>query len=181
MMLIIVLAGIVNYIILAYSDTDAGTKAYIMIMTTLLLMWLFTGKDMHEGFGTIQTISNEAIQNLASVFKNGTLTVDNLQVTGEAKLGNWNIRENRIGVVNGADIAYELENRTLNIYDYGKNNLSASGINASNLVATGKKISLNNGEGNLNSCETNQPCNGRYAIVGGNNNEGTNKWQVSVL
>lgn len=183
MILIIVLAGIVNYIILTYSDTDVGTKAYIMIMVALLLLWLFNNRDMNEEFDTIPTISNEAIQNLASLYNNGKLTVNNLEVTGDTKLSNWHIRTDRIGIIGGADIAYGSNtNNALNIFDYSTNNLRANGINASNLVVDGKRVSLNytgSGGGYLNGCE-NGPCNGVYALIGGQN-EKDNGWVINTL
>jgi hypothetical protein len=55
-------------------------------------------------------LSPEAIQNIASVYNKDTLTVTNLNVTGNLKvngnsnLGQWNIRDDRIGIPNRGDM-----------------------------------------------------------------------------
>ncbi len=49
-------------------------------------------------------ISNDALQTLSSVYNNGTLTVTNLNVTGDAQIGKWTVKGNAIGMPGIADI-----------------------------------------------------------------------------
>ena len=84
----------------------------------------------------LSTISNEALNDLASVYNKGNMVVTNLTVEGQlnvngsvkspsATIGNWNIRNDAIGIPSRKDI-----NMTdwIRIYDYGTNNYSNTGI-----------------------------------------------------
>src|SRR5438445_13864616 len=117
MIQLIVLAGIINYLILNYMPMGEGEKAYVMIMVTLVLFWLFTvtNKNVIEGIDqTIQNSSFEAIQNLASMYNEGKLKMTNIEVTdsatiagkatiNNAMIGDWNVRGNRMGIGKAAD------------------------------------------------------------------------------
>ncbi|VBB18784.1 hypothetical protein YASMINEVIRUS_1316 [Yasminevirus sp. GU-2018] len=84
----------------------------------------------------LSTISNEALNDLASVYNKGNMVVTNLTVDGQlnvngsmkspsATIGNWNIRNDSIGIPSKKDI-----NMTdwIRIYDYGTNDYSNTGI-----------------------------------------------------
>jgi hypothetical protein len=208
MLEIIILIGVCNYIILMHTETSDGVKAYVMIMATLLLLWLFTTKDMIEGIGsTVQNESYEAIQNLASMYNSGTLSVTNLQVTNNAtiggnatitggltsqsaQIGNWNIRDIRMGVSGAADISNAPDWMRINAYNTNNyhangiaaNNFAENGVNLANkYIGTGNTVRLANGYGNLTTCGQTS-CNGILAMSGGTNNADAQSslWKIST-
>ena len=166
MLQIIILIGIINYLILIDTEMNDGIKAYVMIMATILILWMFTTKDMIEGLDTdVQNLSYEAIQNIASMYNNGTMKVTNLEVSGNAKIngnatiggntaitgsltsndatiGKWHIRDNRIGMPGGADIWNSAnQNDYIHIYEYDKNTFRNNGIAANNFWETDNSLS----------------------------------------
>jgi hypothetical protein len=79
----------------------------------------------------LTSLSNEAIQNIAKVYNEDTLVVKNLIVTGNSKLGNWNIRNDRIGVEGRTDL--QMANDYLYFKKYDKNDYNG-GIVCSNVL-----------------------------------------------
>lgn len=103
------------------------TQLLIIISIIFLTMLVFATRcrcKKVEGFDTEETstqpdISNsglsEAVQNVASLYNDKTLVVDNLKVTGnievqgESKLGNWNIRDRSIGIEGTGDLHWNTD------------------------------------------------------------------------
>ena len=85
MILMLILFGLKIYEIM---EID---MKYLIITSIILIVLLYKNNDfepMGNTSETMNTLSNEAIQNLASIYNSDTLTVTNLNVTGGLKVGN---------------------------------------------------------------------------------------------
>lgn len=136
----------------------------ILIVVILAIMLFITmdrvnnleSKLTVEGF-TADT-AGEAVQNVAKLYNQENFEVTNLKVTGNlevegstnlkgnattpsATIGNWDIRNDRIGIKDRADM-HLAEDKWMRLYDYGGTNYagtngSAGGFAGSNLWCAG--------------------------------------------
>lgn len=147
---------------------DQSTINILFFVCILMLFALFIffpcNHTLNEGYSQE---SLEAIQDIASVYNNGTLTVNNLHVTkqivndgdlqvaGNSTLGQWNIRNDRIGIPDRGDMNLAPDSWirlfTFNGGDYpsnggyaGKNLWCANGSLSASSVGT-NSLSTNSG------------------------------------
>ena len=61
---------------------------YTIIILIIGILIFCRNKNEYEYFDT-QVVSNEAIQNIASIYNTSNMSLTNLNVTGNLTLGNW--------------------------------------------------------------------------------------------
>jgi hypothetical protein len=101
----------------------------LITIIMLILLFLFNSNANNEHY------SNEAIENIASLYDKKNMIVENLTVTGKAtlssaKIGNWEMRGDKLGIPARADISNDGDGY-MRIYDYDKetyHNLAVSDL-----------------------------------------------------
>jgi hypothetical protein len=98
----------------------------ILLAVAVLYYLYFMMPNRCEPFiETMTPESNEAVQNLASVYNLDNMKVTNLEVTGNllvggvATLGQWNIRQDRIGIPDRGDL-HLAPDQWMRLKGYGK-------------------------------------------------------------
>lgn len=161
---------------------DQATINIVLILSIIILFILhfLSGRSVTEHLTSQTDASNEAIQNIASVYNTGTLVVDNLQVknglqvgnnlqvgntlqvdnslqvNGKSTLGQWTIYNDRIGIPGRGDMNLAGD-QWIRFFDYGTSNYTTNGGYASqNMWCNNSDVS-----GNMN-------VKGNIAMSGGN-------------
>ncbi len=146
---------IFNYLIIFYSRhlIDVDTMIFIFILiniNTIMILFSFNQNSNNEHY------SNEAIENVASLYNNKNMVVENLTVTGKttldnltvtnkatlgsAKIGEWEMRADKLGIPNRADISNDADN-WIRIYDYNTNSYGTRGVATASLWENGNMLS----------------------------------------
>ena len=112
---------------------------------TLALIIITCQKNRIENM-EIDQLSLEAIKNVSSVYNGQTLRVQNLEVTGGAKIGRINIRNDRVGMDGSVDLLFNGENIILHPYNLAnkRTNLIVGKINSDNTVDVSGNITTTN-------------------------------------
>jgi hypothetical protein len=86
-------------------------RHYVIILLLLAILFLY---NKQENLDTIPSLSNEAIQNIASVYNNQNMKVTNLKVTNNI---NTDGTINASGAINASSLT--LNNKKIRIFDMG--------------------------------------------------------------
>ena len=79
--------------------------AVILTIISLLMIYNFIKKDpVIEGMANVSGVTYEALQSLASMYKEGKLKVSDLEVTGNTTLHGLTTVKNELAIVNGGGI-----------------------------------------------------------------------------
>ena len=122
---------------------------YRVSMIGIAVLLLYNPSNNEDFATTSKPNDLEGVNNISSMYNDGHLIVSNLTVLNDTKLGDLNIRNDRIGVKGRGDIQFR-DNGNMYYLDYDTTAYNNGSIRAQNLYAD-SKIDTHSTKGSISS------------------------------